>query len=238
MLKNQLCYGLIENYNELEKFIKILPDEKDGEQFYITLFSRKKYDTSGLLRCDKNCLKRVTARKKDIISKIEQMEARYGCYTYDDKPIPDECLAVYITPNPRSFRSASIGLAKALVTKLCDGVSVGNPQSEALNYLQVCSENKVYFDIDVDFLKPENLAEFKSKISEFINLDCLTFVRTRGGYHCLVKVGSIREEYSKKWHQGFTKLRFGEVQIMMNSDGLIPVPGTTAGLDKYIILED
>lgn len=223
-MRNKNCYELIHSYSALEEFINILPDEQDGEQFYITLFARKKYDTMGLLRCDKNCIKRVTARKRDIIQKLEQLEVGVGSYTYDGVAIPEECLAVYITPNPRSFRLASVKLAKMLVGDLCDGVRVGNPYSEALNCLQTSSTNKVYFDIDVDFLKQEDLGRFREIISTFINLDCLTFIRTRGGYHVLIKLAQISPEF-KHWHQGFTKLKFDGVAIMMNSDSLVPIVG-------------
>jgi hypothetical protein len=223
-MRTKNCYELIHSYKALEEFIGILPDEQDGEQFYITLFARKKYDLSGLLRSDKNCIKRVTARKRDIIQKIEQMEVGVGSYTYDGVTIPEECLAVYITPNPRSFHAASTHLVKGLVSKICDGRVTKNPYSEALNYLQTSCENKVYFDIDVDFLRPEQLGRFKEAIANFINLDCLTFIRTRGGYHVLVKLAQISPT-CKHWHQGFAKLKFDDVGIMMNSDSLVPIVG-------------
>jgi len=225
-MRTKNCYELIFSYEKLEEFINILPDEKEGEQFYITLFARKKYDTSGLLKCDKNCVKRVTAKKKDIIQKIEQMEVGVGVYTYEGKPIPEETLALYISPNPRSFHLGGVATLKQLVSELAEGKIRKNPHTTALNYIQTSSENKVYFDVDVDFLRSSDLQDFKVEISNFINLDCCTFIQTRGGYHVLVKLAQISSEFQKKWYQGFTSLRFGEVQIMMNSDGLIPCPGT------------
>lgn len=238
MSKNQLCYNLINNYNELEKFIDILPDEKHGDQYYITLFARKKYDTSGLLKCDKNCIKRITARKKDIIKKIEQLEVRVGCYTYDDCPIPEECLAVYVSPNPRSFHLAGVGLVKNLVSLLGEGRIDRNIYSLAMDHLQKSSEKKTYFDVDIDFLNPEDFDLFKAEISKFINLDALTFVQTRGGYHCLVNLDKLDQSFKKSWYMSFNNLKFRDISIMMNSDGLIPIPGTTAGERGYIRLID
>lgn len=219
------CYELIFSYEKLEEFIDILPDEKDGEQFYITLFARKKYDTSGLLKCDKNCVKRVTAKKKDIIQKIEQMEVGIGVYTYEEKAIPEETLALYISPNPRSFHLGGVATLKQLVSELAEGRIKKNPHTTALNHIQTSSENKVYFDVDVDFLKSDDLESFKTAISDFINLDCCTFIQTRGGYHVLVKLAQIKAEFQKRWYQGFSGLKFGGVAIMMNSDGLIPIVG-------------
>jgi hypothetical protein len=177
------------------------------------------------LKCDKNCVKRVTAKKKDIIQKIEQMEVGVGVYTYEGKPIPEETLALYISPNPRSFHLGGVATLKQLVSELAEGKIRKNPHTTALNHIQTSSENRVYFDVDVDFLESSDLEDFKVAISNFINLDCCTFIQTRGGYHVLVKLAQIMPEFQKVWYQGFTNLKFGGVAIMMNSDGLIPCPG-------------
>lgn len=225
----RFCYSLIQSYQELEKFVNFLPEDNHGEQYYITLFARKKYDTSGLLKCDKNCIKRLTARKQDIIQKIQQLEAPLDTYTYNGVPIPEECLAVYISANPRSFHKAAVGMIKELAALLGEGKVTKNVKSIALNHLQTCSESKNFFDIDIDFLGPEDYDEFRKTVSGFINLDCTRFVRTRGGYHCLVKLDAIKPEYSKSWYQNFANLKFKNVSIMMNSDGLLPIPGTSQG---------
>ncbi len=204
-MRSKNCYELIFSYEKLEEFINILPDEKDGEQFYITLFARKKYDTSGLLKCDKNCVKRVTAKKKDIIQKIEQMEVGVGVYTYEGKPIPEEALALYISPNPRSFHLGGVATLKQLVSELTQGRINKNPHSIALNYIQTASENKVYFDVDVDFLKSDDLEGFKAAISNFINLDCCIFIQTRGRLPRFSKTRTNKGGISKEMVSGVHK---------------------------------
>ncbi len=224
-------YKLITDLDMLYNFIdKVLPNENDGEQFYLTLFCRKKYDKTGILKCDKNCLKRTTSKKKDIVQKIMQMEVPIGAYKYERVDVPIDTLAVYISPNPRSFHRASAAMAVHLVQQLANGRVTANPHSVALNLLQTSSENKVYFDVDIDFLDEADFIPFVNSLEKsVINLNCCTFIRTRGGYHCLVKVERIEERFKKTWYQSFANFKFKKVEIMMNSDGLVPIPGTKQG---------
>lgn len=223
------CYQIVTDPIELEKFINFLPQTSGGEQYYVSLFTRKKYDTSGLLKCDKNCIKRFTAKKEHLISKLYQLECPVGAYTYDGKPVPQECLAVYITPNPRSLWKSGLQMLKRIADKVGDGNENYNPKSLALDVLQVTPARKIYFDIDIDFLEEKNFAIFISMISLFINPDCIQFVQTRGGFHALVKLNEIKEQFKNTWHKGFTQITFNDVGIMMNSDGLLPIPGCFQG---------
>lgn len=221
------CYELISDEIQMRKFVDMLLPNDRG-QYYITLFARKKYDTTGILKCDKNCLKRVMSQKEHIISKIRQLEIKKGFYFYEGKPVPQECLALYITPNERCFKTARLQLLKELVDQV-EKNNVHNPYSSAMNVLQTSSKNRKYFDMDIDFLKPEDFEEYKNHISKYINLDACTFIQTRGGYHCLINMWAVKDKYTNLWHNGFTKNKFKDVQVMANSDGLIPMVGGYQG---------
>lgn len=230
-----MFYKLINDYDQLNDFVNFLEDELPNEQYYISLFSRKKYDTSGILKCDKNCIKRVTARKRDIVSKIEQMEVKLGAYQYDGKPIPQEALAVYITPNPRDLTKAGLILLKGIADKIAQGNDY-NPQSLALDKIQITSSRKFYHDVDLDFLEDSKLEDLMLVMSSFINLDACTFIKTRGGYHCLVRYDKIHNEFANKWYQGFAGIKMEPLSVMMNSDNMIPLPGAfQGGFTPYIL---
>jgi hypothetical protein len=230
-------YKLINDEEHLRYFIEHLTDDNNEGRYYVTLFARKKYDPSGLIKSDRAQLKRVVAKKKDIISKIRQMEIAVGAYEIDGNPVPQDSLAVYITPNVRSLKKAKRLLMKMLIDKIDDD-SV-NPQSLAMNALQQsCSGDRQWFDIDVDFT-PEYLHKVDDAIKTlgYLLKNAFDTVRTRGGFHCLVKLND--PNLPKNWHKLVSTLDLDYCETMMigskpeddkpGKDGLLPVPGCTQG---------
>ena len=180
-----MVYELIKDEQRLIYFIdNVLPDEGDG--FMISLFARKKYDTTGTLKADKSQIKRVTSTKDGIIQKIRQMECKIGSYLYDNQPVPEESLALYITPSPRDYHKAGLQTLKEIADKLQRNLSY-NPKSLALNCIQTCGHG-TYFDLDIDMVDPEpiKIANTLDRLTEMVNEDALHFILTRGGLHCLV----------------------------------------------------
>ena len=226
-------YTLLINEKQLDDFLQILPKEGPDEQYYVCLFSRKKYDKSGLLTHDKACLKRVTAKKEWIKHKIRQMQIEVGGYTYNDKPIPQHAMAMYMTPSPRDLWKASGEMLSELAKRIVRGEKGLNPQSLAMDKIQICSTNRPFFDVDVDF-KPgadrsRAISHFCLSIQSILNDDEYRLILTRGGIHCLVLTKNIRKEITTKWHHAVAELRCDLYDIMMNSDGLIPIPGCYQG---------
>jgi len=140
---------LILNEGELQKFIDWLPDLKVTEKYMVFLFARRKYDTQNVIKSDKAQLKRVLATKDRIIEKIRQMEISVGEYTVDGVSVPQEALAIYITPNPRCLKKASKTLAKRLVEVICENVDI-NPVSEALTAVHQSLGSNYFKDFDYD----------------------------------------------------------------------------------------
>jgi hypothetical protein len=213
-------YKIIQDKEALLNFIEWLPDLKPGETYYCCLFARKKYCKE--LKSDKTQLKRFTSDKKFLFRKIKQLECEVGSYMQDEMIVPQESLALYITPNPRSFIKATknslIKFAK-LITEEYNGY---NPHQEIMSELQTSPSRKVYFDMDFDGVTYNELEE---KIHAVINPDCLNVVQTRGGFHLLIETEKIYPQYKKNWYNLITQLEGCDVR----GDNLLPVVGCCQG---------
>jgi len=226
-------YKIVEDEEELLRFIGFLPDLTPDEKYYVTLFARKKYTQDPRFKADKTQLKRLTLNKQDIVTELKKLEVAEGLYKFNDIPIPQEMLAVYINPNPRSMSRSSLELLSRTADKIKNYQPLGNPKSEAMNCIQVTSSRKPFFDIDID-IKPGEKVSPHSLISwissnDIINLSALRIIHTRGGYHILVDHSLMDPKYDRKWHQGFAKTPDVRFSVMMNSDNLIPIPGCVQG---------
>jgi hypothetical protein len=229
-------YKIIYDNEKLLKFIDWLPELQQGEVFYCCLFARKKYCSDLTLKLDKAQIKRFTSNKEFLYEKIQQLEIPVGRYYQKHVSIPQEALALYINPNPRSFEKAAknslIKFAK-LITENYNGY---NPHQEVLSEIQQAYNRKVFFDFDFDNVSIKDI-KFKN-----INKDCLNVVKTRGGFHLLVELNKINDKYKKNWYNSIIKLN----NIDVRGDNLLPVPGCCQGgfiptlnenLDEIIIEE-
>ncbi len=236
-------YEIITDLSKLEEFVYWLPDLEWNEQFYCCLFARSKYINEkdaetgkGIkhIKSDKQQLKRFTTTKSRFIDKIRQLEAPLGSYvqysheTQDRKsplvrtPIPQECLALYVNPSPRSLeKAAKNGLKKLadLVTKPYGGY---NPQAEIMSEIQKARSRKIYYDLDVDGVK---WVDVRDEIYSLINSKCLHILNTRGGFHILVELGKIDPVFEKNWYKNLKSLPYVDIA----GDNMIPVPGTYQG---------
>lgn len=224
-------YELIMDESMLDEFIAWLPELEDNEQYYLTLLARTKYLKVKGLPTDKAQLKRVTATKDRIIQKIRQLEIAEGGYTWKNVEIPSECLALYITPNPRDMHKASLNLLKTMASKLAQSETLRNPKSMAMNAIQVSSSRQIYMDVDVDFVSgvPRDECEkafHEARFNEWKNDRYTTLIRTRGGYHMLVHITEIPEEDKSVWYNRIRNTESPFFDIMMNgTNNLIPVVG-------------
>lgn len=222
-------YKIITDEIKLREFIDWLPELKDGETYYYCLFSRNKYDNTGILKADNQQLKRGTSSKEYLFEKIKQLEVEVGSYYQKHVPVPQETLALYITPNPRSFVKAAKESLKKFAELVTSDYNGYNPYQEVLSQIQKSASRKVYYDFDFD---NTTINEMKSLINGKINDDCLTYVQTRGGFHLLVEVEKIdKGKFGKTWYNNITSLPNCDVR----GDNLLPVPGCTQGMFTPIL---
>ena len=127
-------YEIIKDEKILDEFIESLPILSEDEVFYICLFARSKYLTEeqkgqmSHIKSDKAQLKRVVANKKNLKTKLKQMQCPIGSYiqyktNVPDNPVPQEALAVYMTINPRSLSLATRNSLKKFVEMVADNTT-------------------------------------------------------------------------------------------------------------------
>lgn len=212
-------YQIIHDEAELDRFLDWLPDLLPRETFYLSLLARKKYCRE--LKADKCQLKRFTSAKDRIKEKIRQLEISFGLYRSENEPVPQEALSLYITPNPRCFEKAakeSLVRMAELITKPYSGY---NPQQEALSAIHRSCSRKIWLDFDFDVPDGFN----PDVLLNHLNKECLTLIKTRGGFHALVQVSKIEAKYKTTWYQGLTSIDGLDVR----GDSIIPVPGCCQG---------
>lgn len=214
-------HKIIKDVGQLDNFIKWLPELKIYEKFLICLQARKKYMPS-LQSTDKTQLKRVTATKENLKSKLMQLECPIGTYrTKANEIITDEAIAVYITPNPRCEKKATFKLLKQLADNISDD-RYDNPHSEAMTAIHRSKGTSYFAHFDIDFKDGENIEVVYSVLLGLFQKEVFTLIKTRGGAHILV---DVKKAPKTKWHPEIVaKLSCDQV-----GDLMMPIPGCNQG---------
>jgi hypothetical protein len=212
-------YKIITDETLLREFINWLPDCEDHEQYYLTLFARKKYCPDvKWIKSDKGQLARKTSKKELIFDKIAQMECKLGAYKLDGNPVPQEALACYITPSPRDLWKATVRSIGKLATVLeCNGKN-SNPHQEVMSEIQKSQSKKKYVVFDIDEKDETVLQECIDTVDGYCDV-----TETRGGYHVFVHKDKIDLITDKMWYLKLKK--FSDV----TGDAMTPPWGTYQG---------
>ncbi len=216
-------YHIIRNENVFRKFIEWLPELQIGETYYFCLFARNKYAGNvAHVRSDKAQMKRFTSDKAWMYTKVKQLEVEVGSYIQKGNPIPQEALALYMTPNPRSLEKAAKQSLIKLATLITQPYNGYNPQQEVMSEIQKSYSRKPFIDFDFDEVQAQSV---KDQLEGYINEDAYHVLYTRGGFHLLVEPGKIKPEFKKGWYQKMVSLAGCDIK----GDNMIPVPGCTQG---------
>ena len=211
-------YEIIKHNTVLEYFVKWLPDLEPHEKFYVSLFARKKYDSTGVIKSDKSQLKRFVTSKERLIDKIRQLEIEEGLYKFNDVKVPQEALALYINPNPRDLIKANFQMIKRSIELIEKGNPGMNIHAEALSCIQRSKSKSYFLDFDID---DKNID--LDLLAKQIDPKFYDVLETRGGYHILVKVREIDKSIQ------FHKIIRGLYETDQIGDQMIPVPGCVQG---------
>ena len=232
----EINYKIITDEKLLDEFIDFLPELLEDEVFYVCLFARSKYLTEeqrgqiSHIKSDKAQLKRFTATKETLKTKIKQLECPIGSYVQykTDVPnniVPQEALATYITINPRSLSLATRNSLKKFVEMVADNPTHSfNPSNFAMSEIQRSpKKNKKWYVIDVD----SKYVDVKSILAQYLVNTPYKILETRGGFHCLIDLHNIDESVKKNWYNNL-KGSFGD-DLDQGGDIMIPIPGTYQG---------
>jgi len=153
------------------------------------------------------------------------MECGIGSYTFNGQPIPQETLALYMMPNPRSLNKATRYSLIDFANIIADvNQKNKNPYKVILTNIQKYASRKIYLDFDFD-INSDNLVSLMCVIKNNLNENCFNVIHTRGGIHLLVEVNKIEKQYKKTWYNAITSLPTCDVR----GDMLLPVPGCCQG---------
>lgn len=217
-------YKIIADEAKLIDFIDWLPELLDDEFFYVSLLSRKKYDSTKQLKADKGQLKRFTSRKNFLIEKLRQLECKEGTFKHDGINVTNETMVAYITVNPRSNRRAAIQMLKDMADAVGDwNEKCPSIEKIALSCIQKAGGSKHYIDFDFDGIELDSIID---KIKDAVNLDAVTVIKTRGGLHVLIKVEAVENKYRKSF---YPKILAIEGCDQANRDSLLPIVGCYQG---------
>jgi hypothetical protein len=228
-------HNIIRDEAMLKHFIDWLPELGADEVFFLALQARRKYLPT-LKGGDKTQLRRFASTKRRLFDRIRQLESPVGSYTADDgTPIPDEGLALYITPNPRSLRKATFESIKALAGLLQHPRQDLEPHSEVLRQIHKAKSRTafVHFDLDLPTGEPGDadaakcawtLDEIWNKTTAVIGEKAVEIIRTRGGCHVLITPDLVRSD-TKKWYA----IVHQELNCDQVGDIMLPVVGCCQG---------
>lgn len=247
--------SLIKDQIEFDKFINILPELSKDEVYFISLSARNKYlsveERQEYSLGQTEMFGREIAQTKEKLSTyiMKKLESNLFCKTTrNGKAIPEKSLVVYCNINPSSMVKAYYQFQNemnrqvseitiALQNGKAPNYSFVNIQTrELMNCIQKSTGTKHYIDIDCDTKEIEIFSYIKEALTKVGIL--FYIIETKGGYHFLLKketfplkfnLNNILLEASARLEDLYSQKIETDIkipEIIINSNAMVPVPGT------------
>jgi hypothetical protein len=232
-------YEFLKDEEELKKFhATILPELGQDEVFYLMLGARRKYLTDEekeIYNCNgTDMIRRVTVRSnkfEELRDKILDFCVPEG--RYKDKnglSLPLHSFTLYITPNPRDARRASVGIVQKITEGLLNPNTPLKLENMMLSEIHKYSTNKVWIDLDVDPKGDDDLDKTIETLHSFLGETERTTVKTRSGAHMLVRKSTLDPKVKNSFYMNIKKLSDSmEGEVEFKGDTMLPVPGCSQG---------
>lgn len=223
-------YNVIINEKKLKAFLNWLPVEKEQEEYYFVLLARNKYvDKSktniGTFNSDKSQCRRFLSVKDRAYQKIKQLESPLGSYFVKGTQVPQEAIACYMTINPRDHKKATHNLLIKCASLIANSSTNFNISELAMSEVHKSIGTKSFIEFDIDN-SDLTLDDIKNGCKDIINPEAIFALKTRGGFHILVKLSEISSKYKSSFYK---KILSAFSVDNKGGDILIPIPGTYQG---------
>lgn len=161
-----------------------------------------------------------------VLNAIKKCEVQEGCYTDDEgKPLPGDCLVLYITDNPRNqpeaFQSFMESMTEAMRSNDNFRAFKNNFFRNVRGFVHGSLGEKNFLVLDVDDKELEN--SVKKLIHEH-KLDTIV-TETHGGFHVLIQNKSLNNSQRR----AIVKFCEDNDSVTRDFNRSSPIPGTIQG---------
>lgn len=226
---------------QVKKFINLFPPLEQHEVLFVSLSARNTYLTEDERRHynlgRSEMFGRRLIRNNDDYERIltSLVDSLPSFRTRNGQVMPEKSLVVYANINPSSG-------VKALkqFNDITNGVVMQEVESYGkyqhnnwkkldtllMNCYQRAQSKKVFVDIDCDTKDIKIINEMLDVFKE--NLVKYYVIVTKSGYHVLIDKSTIKFNYTGIVQEAHRKIidKYGEGEIIVNTNAMVPVPGT------------
>lgn len=236
----------------------LAPLVKD-QVYFVSLSARNKYlDEEERRRYD---LGRTEMFSREVVRDVHdwrrtfrRLEANAAAYrTRTGLELPQQALVVYANVNPSSMLRAYTSFCAEMNQCVADWtLSIANGKESniipltrmdrtLLNHVQRSTAEKHQIDLDLD---TDNYSLVDELLSYLQDVKYLV-VNTKGGYHVLINRESLNlkdSKFKKGLYQHLipnlhSRAKEGGGEVVVNKNGMVPVPGTFQGEHKVTAYE-
>lgn len=255
-------HNFIYDEDQIRKFVSILSPLKEDEMYFVSMSARNKYLTDVERRYYELGRTEMFARElikpsrrieggivETYLRVLKSMQVSEGGYTSrTGKALPDNCLIVYANINPTSGLKAAKAFMSDMTEALFDMRT--NPDapsffahldSKLMKHCQKEKGTRSLIDVDFDIPK-EGLPILKCFLAEMEGHGVKYHViETKSGYHVLLERETLKFNYNEQVatanYNATTEFGKEHVEVVVNKNGMVPVPGTMQAGHKVRFLE-